>query len=213
LVDNYSDQSTIGAGGPIKPLWLNGLAEWLPEEFYWTMGCSYKGQNEGKHFVRSTFGSNMSFRKEAFEKVGNFNVNFGIVNNVMRTGEETEFSIRLHNTITGSKIVYDPNAIVFHKIFDFRKSPQFIIRRCFYYGYAIAKIGSLKTKIDSKFEPTENGFISYLLHNSFKNRIIYCVKGVNIVNNLIQFFALGMFSISVFFGFIVGTISSIIGDR
>jgi len=69
-------------------------AHWIPEEFYWAIGWFIYESREDKHCIRSNFGSNMSFRRDVFEKVGKFDDKFGLVDDLMRTGEETELSIR-----------------------------------------------------------------------------------------------------------------------
>lgn len=146
LVICYKSPKVVGVGGPMKPLWISGEATWIPEEFYWTMGCSYRSQKNTIHCVRSNFGSNMSFRSIIFEEVGYFDDKFGLVDDNMRTGEETELSIRVLNKLKKSKIIYNPNAVVYHKIYRFRKSVAFLMKRCYGYGLAIANIGSSKKK-------------------------------------------------------------------
>jgi len=44
LVICYKSPEVFGVGGPVKPLWISGEVTWIPEEFYWTMGCSYRSQ-------------------------------------------------------------------------------------------------------------------------------------------------------------------------
>ena len=160
LLKNYSDPSIIGVGGMMKPLWVSGFARWIPEEFYWTIGCSYKSQCLSKCNVRSNFGSNMSFRREIFDVVGFFDPNYGLIDNNLRTGEETEFSIRALNRIIGSRIIFDPDCIVFHRIYQFRKSPIYILKRCYAYGVAIAKIEKYKIINDDSIKPVELTFIN-----------------------------------------------------
>lgn len=204
LIKYYNDPAVIGVGGPMRPLWITGEAKWIPEEFYWAMGCSYKSQKNSLHYVRSNFGSNMSFRKTVFEKVGYFDDSFGLIDDKMRTGEETEFSVRALNKVRGSKIIYNPEAIVFHKIYRFRKSLSFIIERCYNYGYAISKLEKSKSKVDTELESTEKKFLKYLFMVSFIERLskIICFK--NIYVNTIGFLSLIFFTLAVGVGFLFG---------
>jgi GT2 family glycosyltransferase len=203
LINCYDSPDVIGAGGPMKPLWIFGVAKWIPEEFYWTMGCSYKNQGNVFHYVRSNFGSNMSFRKSVFEKVGKFDDQFGLIGSNMKTGEETEFSIRALNYFTDGKIAFNPEAVVFHKIFKFRKSFFFLIKRCYSYGYAIANIGSSKEKIDKKLVSTESSFLKYLLNTSFSERIKNIVVNKDAITNLLHIFALLILTMTVGMGFVI----------
>ena len=93
LAAEYSDPSVIGAGGRIDPLWLHPEPSWYPKEFYWVMGCTYKGHPTEKCEIRNTFGSNISFRKEAFEKVGYFSDDMGRVDDKASTAEEMELCL------------------------------------------------------------------------------------------------------------------------
>ena len=198
LVKNYIDPSIIGVGGKMKPLWIDDIAHWIPEEFYWAIGCSYMSQREDKHCIRSNFGSNMSFRKDVFEKVGKFDDKFGLVDDLMRTGEETELSIRATNIIKNSKIIYDPDAIVYHKIFDFRKSLSYLSKRCYNYGYAM---GGINNKVGSNGD-VENNFMSYLIHRSYIDRIKGIVKMKNIIINVSQVCVITLFTICVGIGYL-----------
>lgn len=198
LAKNYIHQSIIGVGGKIKPLWINNMAHWIPEEFYWAMGCSYKSQRDEKHFIRSNFGSNMSFSKDVFEKVGNFDSRFGIVGNLMRTGEETEFSIRATNNIKNSKIIFDPDAIVYHKIFNFRRSILYLSKRCYNYGYAM---GGINNTVGSDGN-VENSFLKFLIQKSYIDRIKKIIMMKDSITNTLQIFVITFFTICVGVGYL-----------
>lgn len=209
LIQCYKNPKVIGVGGQMKPLWISGRVTWIPEEFYWTMGCSYKSQKNITHSVRSNFGSNMSFRHTVFEEVGYFDSKFGLVDDKMKTGEETEFSIRALNKLNDSKIMYVPNAVVFHKIYRFRKSFIFLLKRCYGYGYAIANIGRSKKSIDDKLESTESNFLTHLLKFSFPQRLKCIVFLKDIYTSILNIIALVIFCTVVFAGFVCGSFTSI----
>lgn len=206
LVVFYENPKVVSVGGSMKPLWISGEAKWIPEEFYWTMGCSYKSQKNTIHCVRSNFGSNMSFRRLVFSKVGLFSDEYGLIDNNMRTGEETEFSIRVLNTLNDSKIIYNPNAIVYHKIFKFRKSFAFLVKRCFGYGRAISNIGNQKKLVDNQLESTETNFLGYLLKFSLIERLKNIIRLNNIYTNTVNIITLLVFCIVVFGGFVSGEV-------
>jgi glycosyltransferase involved in cell wall biosynthesis len=204
LVICYKNPKIFGVGGPMKPLWVSGEVTWIPEEFYWAMGCSYRSQKNIIHCVRGNFGSNMSFRRIIFEKIGYFDDKLGLVDDNMRTGEETELSIRVLNEFKESKIIYNPNAVVYHKIYRFRKSFTFLMRRCYSYGAAIVSIGSSKKLVDNQLESTETKFLAYIFKFSFPERLKNICHLSKIYTNAIHIIALVMFCIAVFTGFVIG---------
>src|SRR5204862_1360115 len=66
------DASVMGAGGRIIPKWESVNPKWLPEEFYWVVGCTHKGVPEKTAEVRNLIGANMLIRREGFKRVGVF---------------------------------------------------------------------------------------------------------------------------------------------
>ena len=105
LLASYDDASVLGVGGVVLPDWSSpGRPAWLPEEFLWVVGCSYRGQPEVRAEVRNPIGANMSFRRSAFERAGFFNSSVGRTALSSRPlgCEETEFSIRLRRLSPGA---------------------------------------------------------------------------------------------------------------
>jgi len=162
LVKNYDDPNVLGVGGLIKPVWENRRPIWFPEELDWVVGCSYKGLPEEKSEIRNPIGCNMSFRKEVFEKVGYFKSSLGRLGGRLIGSEEAEFSVNLIKSIPGSKIIYDPSAIVYHKVTKSRASLRYLIKRSFYEGVSkrlMKRIESNSTDILL----VERQYVSYLL--------------------------------------------------
>lgn len=138
LVGNYEDLDVLGVGGMIEPMWENGRPGWFPEELYWIVGCSYKGLPESKGIIRNPIGCNMSFRKSIFEKIGYFDTEIGRVGNGLMAHEETEFSIRLLRRNPHCEILYDPEAVVHHKVPRSRANMKYIVIRSFAEGLSKA---------------------------------------------------------------------------
>jgi glycosyltransferase involved in cell wall biosynthesis len=161
LVKNYEDTNVVGVGGLIKPLWEDGYPTWFPEELNWIVGCSYKGLPERKASVRNPLGCNMSFRKTVFEKVGYFRSDIGRFGKKLLASEETELSMRVLSKIQNSKIIYEPSAIVHHKVNKRRGSLKYVWVRSFYEGLSKAMI-SYKSSPSTKLS-TEVSYLKYLL--------------------------------------------------
>jgi len=199
LVKSYDDPCVVGVGGLIKPIWESSRPIWFPEELDWIVGCSYKGLPERKTYVRNPIGCNMSFRKDVFEKVGYFKTGVGRLGKKPVAGEEAELSIRILEEIPGSKIVYDPQAIVYHRVPKSRANLRYLLRRSFYEGLSKALISNSKSN-PLKALSTEDRYLRYLLKVVIPLRLkqIYKLKSVS------QLLVLLTSTFSVLVGYLVG---------
>lgn len=62
---------------------------WLPREFMWTVGCSYRGLPTFPTAIRTPIGDNMSFRRSAFTQAGPFTEGIGRLGTTPLGCEET----------------------------------------------------------------------------------------------------------------------------
>lgn len=128
---------------------------WFPKEFYWVFSCTYWEMTE-KTEVRNGYGTNLSFRQEAFKSSGLFRTSLGVKGRG-RGGwqepgaEETEFSLRVRQK-TGKRILYNPKVKVQHKVYKYRITAEFIVKRAYWEGYAKALLKHLHPSSNS--EPT-----------------------------------------------------------
>jgi glycosyltransferase involved in cell wall biosynthesis len=156
LLASYIDESIVGVGGLVLADWGKiDRPKWFPEEFLWVVGCSYRGLPHTLAEVRNPIGANMSFRKAAFDQVGLFNVAVG--RNVTITRplgcEETEFSIRLLEVLPTSKILYEPRAVVHHRIDKSRGTWRYFLGRCYAEGvskYQVAQVAGRAAALRSE---------------------------------------------------------------
>jgi len=138
-----SDPLIMGAGGRIIPKWEGKRPNWLPEEFYWVVGCTHKGVPEKTAEVRNLIGANMLVRRAAFDKVGGFLNGIGRVDTIPLGCEETEFCIRTRQAIPNSKFIYDPNTIVEHNVPVRRTGWSYFRDRCYAEGLSKALVSKL----------------------------------------------------------------------
>jgi glycosyltransferase involved in cell wall biosynthesis len=160
------DSSVIGVTGPILPLWEQESMSWFPREFYWIFSCTYWDWTE-KTEVRNGYGTNISFRREAFDLCGLFKVNLGVKGQGKGGwqgpgGEETEFSLRVRQK-TGKRIVYSPEVKVKHKVYGYRLSTRFIAKRAYWEGCAKAMFNELYRLSDKAVLSTEHELLSRIL--------------------------------------------------
>ena len=138
----YEDDSIIGATGPILPLWQDEPEDWFPNELSWILSCASWSDITGKREVRNVWGTNMSFRREAFDSSGLFLTHLGAKGGGESgkhelVGEETELSIRVRRK-TGKRLLFNPNVKVKHRVYKYRVTPMFIVRRAYWEGYTKA---------------------------------------------------------------------------
>jgi glycosyltransferase involved in cell wall biosynthesis len=141
----YEDPNVMGVGGLIVPDWEGDRAPaWLPDEFLWTVGCSYRGLPTVTADVRNPIGASMSFRRDAFVRAGLFDSSVG--RNDDSTApmgcEETEFSIRLRNVRAGARIVYEPGSVVHHNVASSRATWGYFRSRCFAEGMSKRRVSA-----------------------------------------------------------------------
>jgi GT2 family glycosyltransferase len=133
LVDTYERTDALAVGGRIDPEWVAGKAPYIPEEFYFLIGASHRGFPDEEQEVRNTFGANLSFRRDIYLKLGG--IKLGGIDPSDVQGRETEFCARL-NRIYDEGVMYNPDAVVSHKIYQYRKEPRWLLERAFWQGYS-----------------------------------------------------------------------------
>jgi glycosyltransferase involved in cell wall biosynthesis len=196
LVRNYEDQEVVGVGGYIAPVWEGGFPLWFPSELNWIVGCSYKGLPERRASVRNPIGCNMSFRRSVFDAVGYFRTDVGRVGRMLLAGEEPEFSMRILSQFPKSKIIYDPEAIVFHNVPRGRRKLAYFLIRSYYQGISIALFKPRGKSVKEGLS-TENEYLRYLINVALPSRMKYAYRPKNLSHLMILSFS----TLAVFLGF------------
>ena len=163
------DSSIIGVAGPILPQWEQDSMSWFPRELYWIFSCTYWDWAE-KTEVRNGYGTNISFWREAFNCCGLFKSNLEAKepgkSDWQRPGaKETEFSLRVTRE-TGKRIIYHPKIRVRHKVYRYRLSTSFVVKRAYWEGYAKALLNKWYYSSDREVLSTEYSLLRRILFNS-----------------------------------------------
>ena len=140
LVAPYSSADVVATGGTVHPRWPATRPRWLPPEFDWVVGCSYRGLPETVGQVRNPIGANMSMLTNLALEAGGFDESVGRVGANTRGCEETELSIRMTNLRAGSVILYVPAAAVDHHVAPERLRFTYFVRRCWHEGLSKADV-------------------------------------------------------------------------
>ena len=117
-----------GSGGKILPRWESTPPRWLPRKDRYALaplamfdpGCAAGALDE------PPFGTNMAFRREMFEKHGNFRVDLGPRPGSEIRNEDTEFGQRLLDR--GEPLRYEPSAVVHHAVSPGRLRKQYFLK-------------------------------------------------------------------------------------
>ncbi|HEY7417630.1 MAG TPA: glycosyltransferase family 2 protein, partial [Ktedonobacteraceae bacterium] len=134
LTRGYADPQVIGTGGAVIPQWTGTKPGWFPEEFYWVVGCTYRGMPQTEMAIRNPIGANMSLRKAVCEMIGGFRSEMGRIGSRPVGCEETEFSIRAHQYWPQGTILYHAQAQVFHRVPPYRMTWRYFCARCYAEG-------------------------------------------------------------------------------
>ena len=191
LVKMYEEKEAIAAGGKLLPKWeKTKKPKFLPEEYYWLVGATHKGFPEKVTEVRNTFGSNLSFKADVVRELGGFRSEMGVKGKGLLQGEETELCERMRNKF-GKGVIYNPAAIVYHKVFPERLKVRFLLKRAFWQGYSKRMMEELGYSIDE-----ESDFVRNLLFNSIPERL----KPSS--TDLLQLVFLGVLTLATVWGYI-----------
>ena len=144
LAAGYDDETVLGVGGAVDPVWVAGAPAWFPSEFGWVVGCGYTGLPRAPSSVRNFIGCNMSFRREVFDSVGGFQIELGRIGSKPFGCEETEFCIRLTGAFPGGVLLFEPTARVRHSVPAERSRWKYFRSRCYSEGRSKALVSHLR---------------------------------------------------------------------
>jgi O-antigen biosynthesis protein len=143
LAAGYRNPLVVGVGGAVRPVWPGQRPPWLPPEFDWVVGCTFVGMPTVPAPVRNLIGANMSFHREALDTVGGFTDGLGRVGTRPLGCEETELGIRLRQWRTDVQLLYEPAAVVHHRVTSERAAWAYFCSRCYAEGMSKAMVSRL----------------------------------------------------------------------
>lgn len=176
LAGGYDDPNVFGVGGYVDPAWERGdRPRWMPSEFDWVVGCSYRGLPTTTDEIRNPIGANMSIRREVFGRVGGFESRLGRVGTTPLGCEETELCIRARQHQPGSKVLHQPDAIVHHFVPSARTTLRYYHARCRAEGISKAHVGNLVGASDGM--SSERTYLSRTLPTGIVRALAAGLKG------------------------------------
>ena len=186
--------------GKIVPLWQANPPAWLTPDFYWLVGGTGSILEERELDVRNGFGSNLSCLREVFVRVGLFEPLLGARGRTILQAEDAELGLRVR-TIVGKSPVYNPRAVVFHRVEPHRLGIGYLLRRAYLQGRSKGMMYLLHRHDPSSLD-REYSYAGRLVFNAVQT-LGALISGRNIRSYASKlFFALSMTS-AVVLGFAV----------
>jgi glycosyltransferase involved in cell wall biosynthesis len=123
-------------GGKVLPIWGNNAKEIHKQKYSYTRSLfSLFDLGEKDRIVPHVIGVNFSVRKKLFSEFGFFDESVGRIGSSLLGGEETEFCERASKKYD---VMYSANAIVHHKVLNYRLTTHWLIKRAYYGGLSKA---------------------------------------------------------------------------
>jgi glycosyltransferase involved in cell wall biosynthesis len=140
LLGALTDSDVLGASGLSLPRWESTAPRWLPEEFLWTLGCTYRGQDLRRRPMRNVYGGCAALRREIFTEVGGFDDQLGYRPGSSGGGEEAELCLRAVQHWPDRHFLFEPAALISHFAPDDRATPRYLIKRAWSEGRVKARV-------------------------------------------------------------------------
>jgi glycosyltransferase involved in cell wall biosynthesis len=209
LLDSYSDEAVIGAGGLTLPWWETSRPDWWPEEFDWVVGCTFIGRDPGP--VRNLLGGNASFRREVFGLAGGFPSHIGRSAAERRPlgCEETEFCIRVARRRPGSVFLFDARAVIWHRVPEARARFGYFLSRCYAEGLSKAQV-TRSVGVAAGLS-AERRYIAVTLRQGVTRGLLRGIQGDTAGLGRSAAILVGLLGTSA--GYAVGAIQNLLGGR
>ena len=200
LADHYMDPTVAGVGGLVEPAWEQGRPGWFPPELDWVVGCSYLGMGSCLGPVRNFIGANMSFRREILAEIGGFSIELGRVDSSPFGCEETELCLRVSQHYPDAILLYEPAAMVSHRVGKQRARWRYLRSRCYAEGRSKATVASLAGAGSAL--SSERSYVRSTIPRGVCRSLWKAVRGRP--SGLLSAFALMMAVLITGFGYFVG---------
>ena len=106
----------------------------------------------------------MLFRSKVFDAVGPFSTYVGRIGSKLMGHDDTEFGIRATSQLLGTKIIYEPAAIVLHKVSANRVNIKYVLKRSYAEGFSKSFVS--KTPANKSIFNTEKSYLRTLFANT-----------------------------------------------
>jgi glucosyl-dolichyl phosphate glucuronosyltransferase len=169
LISPFSDPHVVGVGGRAVPDWLGSgkRPDWFPEELDWTVGCMHREFGDNKRAVRNVFGCNMGFRTAQLKMIKGFDCRLG----GPISGDDTDICLRITGFNEHYRIIYEPRAVVHHKVPEKRQTIRHISYSAWIQGVGKAVTRTLNQR-DTRALASEKNYLRLLVFGFFPRQML-----------------------------------------
>lgn len=175
LAEDFMDPAVVGVGCAIAPDWEGGEPAWFPAEFYWVVGCTYRGVPGERREIRNPLGAAMAIRRQVFEQVGGYRSELGRFNKRPLGCEETELCVRVRQHNPQARFIQDPRARASHYVPVERKTWRYFRSRCFAEGLSKAMVSRSVGKSDGL--ESERSYVVRVLPRGIGRNLLAGIRG------------------------------------
>jgi glycosyltransferase involved in cell wall biosynthesis len=208
LVEVYEETDAIAVGGDVRPNWQTEKPDFFPEEFYWLVGCVEPDFADHMEEVRNTYGSNISYRREAFLEVGGYDPNTGRKGDKHLQAHEAPVGVRLMREYDRG-MVYTEDAVVHHTLFDYRGNFRWLIARSFWQGYSKRVFDLLYPDAPDD----KNDYLRWLVGDRVPRRLLGLPGSPSKAAALAQLIAIFVFTSTVGAGYLAALLTPDVAER
>jgi glycosyltransferase involved in cell wall biosynthesis len=146
LAAYHRDPDVVAAGGPVVLTWPSGRPPWLRAELeHWFSALDLGDERRPWPGPDGPYGTNMSVRRTVALDVGGFSPALGRRGHRLISNEEQDFFGRVR--LAGGGIVYDPAALLLHRVLAERTSRRWVLRRGWAQGRSNARLRSQRSAV------------------------------------------------------------------
>jgi len=208
LVEVYQETDAVAVGGDVRPDWQVEQPAFFPEEFYWLVGCVEPDFAEHMEEVRNTYGSNISYRREAFLEVGGYDPNTGRKGDKHLQAHEAPVGVRLMREYDEG-MLFTENAVVHHTLFDYRGDFRWLVARSFWQGYSKRVFDLLYPDAPDD----KNDYLRWLVVNRIPRRLLGLPRSPSPGAALAQLVAIVVFTAAVGLGYAAALVTPSVTER
>jgi GT2 family glycosyltransferase len=141
LKRTFDSYHCAAVAGKVVPQWNHAKPDWLDMEGQFAV-VHFDLGDETKEIRIPPLGANSAFRRGVFQQYGLFRLDLG-VNGTRHTitCDDTEFGERLIRA--GERIVYCPNAIVYHPVDPERTTKKYFLSWYYYNGISVTRMSGI----------------------------------------------------------------------
>lgn len=141
LKKTFDSCDCAAVAGRVVPQWSHAKPDWLEMEGQFAV-VHFDMGNELKQIQASPLGANSAFRRDVFQKYGLFRLDLGVSGGRHTiTCDDSEFGERLIKA--GEKIMYCPDAVVYHPVDPVRTTKKYFLSWYYYNGVSVTRMSGI----------------------------------------------------------------------